>query len=117
MRRVKKPVSAEAVTALAIALVAVLLAIVGVYNPWNTLRFPVEQGNVRWLPAIGFSLLPIALGAFAALLGGHSVRSLDRSHGKVIGDGPAFFSLMIGLFAVTIGACTTFAGLIWPLMA
>jgi hypothetical protein len=50
------------------------------------------------------------------LLGGHSFRSIERSQGQYAGDGPAFFSLMIGLFAMIIGACTTFAALIWPMI-
>jgi len=116
MRRVSKPASVEAVTALGLSILAVALAIIGVYNPWNSLRFPVERGQVGWLAAAAFCLLPIALGVTAALLGGHSVRSLERSHGKIIGDGPAFFSLMIGLFAVTIGICTTFASIVWPMV-
>jgi hypothetical protein len=59
-------------------------------------------------------VLPIVLGAAAGLLGGHSYKGIEQAQGNIGGDGLAFFALMIGLFAVTIGACTSFATLIWP---
>jgi hypothetical protein len=45
-----------------------------------------------------------------------SFRSIERSQRKYAGYGPAFFSPMIGLFAMIIGACITFAASIWPMI-
>ena len=117
MPQIKRPISLEAVTALTVSFVAVSLAILGIYSPWGALRFPVSQ-KLTGYPAIfgygGTCVLPIVLGLAAALLGGRSYRGIERAQGKIAGDGQAFFSIMIGLFAVIIGACTTFAALIWP---
>ncbi|MCE9530481.1 MAG: hypothetical protein K8T89_05030 [Planctomycetes bacterium] len=117
MRLPKRPVSPEAAAALALAIFAVGLAILGVYSPWGALRFPVEMklhGTNAVLAYGGTCVLPIFLGLGAAGLAGLSYRSMERSQGKLGGEGPAFFSLLTSLFAVVIGACTTFATLIWP---
>jgi len=113
----KLPASREAAAALALAVCALGLAILGVYSPWGTLRFPVAQQLTGLPAALGYGgtcILPIVLGIGAALLGGHSFRTIEQSQGKLGGDGFAFFSLMIGMFAVVMGACSTFAALIWP---
>jgi hypothetical protein len=113
----KLPASREAAAALAIAITALALAVFGVYSPWGALRFPVSQQLSGFAAVVGYGgtcVLPVFLGIGAALLGGHSFRTIERSHGKLGGDGFAFFSLMIGLFAVVIGVCSTFATLIWP---
>ena len=117
MPQLKRPISIEAITALTISVAALTLATLGVYSPWGALRFPVSQ-KLTGFPAIlghgGTCVAPIALGLAAALLGGRSYRGIERAQGKIAGDGQAFFSIMIGLFAVIIGGCTTFAALIWP---
>jgi hypothetical protein len=113
----KLPASREASAALVIALAALALALLGVYSPWGALRFPVSQQLTGFSAVLGYGgtfVLPIVLGIGAALLGGHSFRTIEQSQGKLGGDGFAFFSLMVGMFAVVIGACSTFAALIWP---
>jgi hypothetical protein len=117
MNQPKKPTSKEAVAALALAILALALAVLGVYSPWGALRYPVAlklHGTNAVLAYGGTCVLPILMGLGAAALGGHAYRGIDLSEGKVAGDGQAFFSLMIGLFAVTVGASTTFAALVWP---
>jgi hypothetical protein len=113
----RRPVCKEAVAALAIAVIALGLAILGVYNPQGTLRFTMRE-RLKGIEAVllygSTFILPIVLGIIAALLGGHSFRTIERSTVKLSGDGFAFFSMMIGLFATIIGVCTTFVGLIWP---
>ncbi len=119
MNAPKKPVSIEAIAALLIALLAVGLGTFGVFNPWGTLSFPMPpklSGQNALLCYGGTCLLPILLGILAALLGGHAYRKIEHANGAIGGDGQAFFSLMIGLFAVIIGACTSFVTLIWPIL-
>ncbi len=113
----KRPLCVEAAAALALSIVAVGLAILGVYSPWGALRFPVNHERDGFNPVLGYAatfILPIVLGVAAALLGGYAFRKIERSEVKLSGDGFAFFSIMTGLFAAIIGACTTFAGMIWP---
>ena len=71
----------------------------------------VDRGAVAGDPG-----LPIFLGVLAALLGGYAFRKIERSEVNLSGDGFAFFSIMIGMFAALIGICTTFARLIWPIL-
>jgi hypothetical protein len=115
----RRPVCREATFALTIAVIALGLAMLGVYNPQGTLRFPLKErlkGVEAFLLYGGIFILPIGLGISAGLVGGHSFRTIERSTVKLSGDGFAFFSIMIGLFATIIGVCTTFAGLIWPML-
>jgi hypothetical protein len=115
----KQPVAIEGVVALVLALLAVGLAILGVYSPWGALRFPVSMkltGTDAILAYGGTCVLPILLGAAASMLGEYTFRTLEQSPKKRAGAGPAFFALMIGFFAATIGGCTTFATLIWPVI-
>jgi len=114
-----QPVSGEAVLGLSLAIVAIGLAILGVYNPWDALRFPTEQklSGITAILAYGTTcVLPIGLGVAGAGFGGLAFRAIERSKGKLGGDGAAFFSLMVGLFAAVIGSCTTFAAIVWPMM-
>jgi hypothetical protein len=111
----KRPVCREAAAALVLAIIALGLAILGVYNPTGVLRFPIREplkGTDAILLYGGTFILPIVLGVIAALLGGHSFQTIESAQVKLSGDGFAFFSMMIGLFAAIIGVCTTFAGLI-----
>jgi hypothetical protein len=111
------PAAPDAATALVIAVASLGLAIFGVYNPWGALDFPLSQRLSGFAAVLGYGgtcILPIVLGTGGALLGGRSFRTIEQSQGKLGGDGFAFFSLMIGLFAAVIGACSTFAALIWP---
>jgi hypothetical protein len=113
----KLPASREAVAALTTAVVALALAMLGVYSPWGALRFPISMklsGGAALFGYGGTCVLPILLGIGAALLGGRAFRSIERAQGTLGGDGFAFFSLMIGLFSVIMGVCSTFAALIWP---
>lgn len=113
----KLPISVQATAALIIAFVALALAILGVYSPWGALRFPVERKFFGFQALVvygGTCVLPIILGLGAAMLGGRAFKTIERSSGQLVGDGPAFFSLMISLFAAIIGLCTTFVTLIWP---
>ena len=107
----------EAAAALGVSIAAAGLAVLGVFSPWGALRFPVDHERDGFKPVLGYAVtfvLPMILGIAAALLGGHAFRKIERSEIKLSGDGFAFFSIMIGLFATIIGACTTFARLIWP---
>jgi hypothetical protein len=115
----KRPLCIEAAAALVLSIVAVGLAILGVYSPWGALRFPVNHERDGFNPLVGYALtfvLPMVLGVAAALLGGYAFRKIERSEVKLSGDGFAFFSIMIGLFAAVIGACITFARLVWPVL-
>src|SRR4051812_16190185 len=112
MRSKRQPVSIIGLTALSIALLAVGLAIFGVYSPWGALRFPVSMkltGAAAVLAYGGTCILPIVLGAIASMMGEYTFRTIDQSPRRRTGAGPAFFALMIGFFAAIIGACTTFA--------
>ena len=113
----KKPVSPEAFVGLLLSLAAVALALFGVFSPWGALRFPLTpklSGTDAVLAYGATCVLPIPLGLGAGWLGGQAYRRIEISQGAVGGDGLAFFSIMIGLFAVIIGAVTTFAALVWP---
>ena len=117
MRPQRIPVSIQAATALGLAVFAVALAIFGMYSPWGALQFPVARKFTGWLAVMAYGgtcVLPIILGGIAMLLGGHSYKSIEQFEGRLGGDGQAFFSLMIGMFAAIIGVCTTFATLVWP---
>jgi hypothetical protein len=113
----KPPISLQAMAALTIAFFALALALLGVYSPWGALRFPVERKFFGFQAVAAYGgtcVLPIVLGFGAAMLGGRAFKTIERSSGQLVGDGPAFFSLMISLFAAIIGLCTTFVTLIWP---
>ena len=115
----RKPICFESVLALALAILALLLAIFGVYSPWGALRFPMAM-KLHGLNAVlaygGTCLFPIVLGMASCLIGARSYGTIDRSQGQLGGEGQAFFSLMTGFFAVIVGFCTTCATLIWPLL-
>jgi hypothetical protein len=117
MPQTKKPISVQAVAALAVAFLALTLATVGAFDPWRFLHFPVNpsESHARFeVVAAIFYVTPIVLGIFAALFGGHSLKTIEQAQGQLTGDGPAFFAQMSGLFAAVIGACTTFVALVWP---
>jgi hypothetical protein len=112
-----KPTSLLAGAALALAAIALALAVVGAFDPWGLLHFQASSVSPHPDAAlIGgvFYVAPIVLGVAAALLGGRALKRIEWSQGKIGGDGLAFFAQMSGLFAAVIGACTTFAGMIWP---
>lgn len=115
----KRPLCAEATAALGLAVAALALSFVGVYNPWGALRFRAETTPPSYRPLLGYVatfMLPMILGVAAALLGGYSFRKIERSVPKPSGDGFAFFSIMIGLFAALVGTCTTFVHFVWPIL-
>ncbi len=106
-----------AVAGIVFAIIALALAVFGVYSPWGALRFPVEQRLTGAWAVVGYGgtfVLPIFLGLVGAVLGGRSIAVTEQSNGKLHGEGLAVFSIMIGLFATIIGSVCTFAGLIWP---
>lgn len=114
----RRPLCITAATALSIAVVALSLAILGIYNPWVPLRFPFDPAKAEgsgFVRAVCF-IAPIGLGIVAALVGGYAFRVIERARTPMRGDGFAFFSIMIGLFAAIIGVCTTFVVLVWPVL-
>jgi hypothetical protein len=107
----------SAVAGIVSAVLALGLAIFGVYSPWGALRFPVEQKLTGGLALLGYGgtfVVPIVLGLLGTLLGSHAVRVTAHSEGKLHGEGLGVFSIMIGVFAAIIGGVCTFAALIWP---
>jgi hypothetical protein len=114
----RQPFATSSVMALALALIAVGLAIFGTTPYAGALNFPHRplQGTQATLVYGGTFLLPIALGFAAAFFAYRGLQAADRSEGRLRGWGLSIFAIFIGLFAVALGAISTFAGLIYPRM-
>jgi hypothetical protein len=115
-------VSPIALAGLAIAFVALTLVIIGMVGgkPYGlALRFPVEKlTGFKAIYVYGLSFVgPIVLGLLAAGLGATAFTSIERSNGRLIGNGAAVFSILIGLLSVVTATIISFAVLVYPAVA
>lgn len=109
-----------ALAGLGLSLTGFLLSILGTHGPkpFGAVRFPLTRltGFDAILVYGGTFLLPIALGALGAGMGAYAFQSIDRSKGRLKGDGPAVFAVLVGIFTIIIAGITSLAILGYPAM-
>ena len=99
---------------------ALFLALIGAHGPapFGAIEIPLKlrTGGTAILVYGGTFILPIFLGLLGAGMGAYAFQSIERSEGRMKGNGPAVFSVFLGLFAVIIATLCTFAVLIYPVL-
>jgi hypothetical protein len=104
-------------------LAGVLLAFIGLglafygFTPFaQTLKYPQPtQPDESKMPLYALTMFaPMLLGFTAFCLGLLTPRIVERSGGKKAGEGPAMFSLLIGMLAFVLGGVGAFVVFVYP---
>src|SRR5262245_30710970 len=111
----------SALVGLGFAVAGFVVVIFGAYLVPDILRAaaPPEGSPPRNLVAFWYTItygLPLALGLAGAWLGAHAMGEIDHSGGRLVGDDPAVFAIMIGLFTALTAAILIAAYVVWPVL-